>query len=103
MIAIIKTGGKQYLVEPGKKIKIEKIKGEEGKETVFDQVLLVTQDKDVRVGTPLIGGAKVRAKILSHFKGDKIIVFKYKPKKRQRIKKGHRQQYTEIEVTKIEA
>ncbi|MGB3988316.1 MAG: 50S ribosomal protein L21 [Minisyncoccales bacterium] len=103
MIAIIKTGGKQYLVEPGKKIKIEKIKGEEGKETVFDQVLLVTQDKDVRVGTPLIDGAKVRAKILSHFKGDKIIVFKYKPKKRQRIKKGHRQQYTEIEVTKIEA
>ena len=103
MIAIIKTGGKQYLVEPGKKIKIEKIKGEEGKETVFDQVLLVTQDKDVRVGTPLIDGAKVRAKILSHFKGDKIIVFKYKPKKRQRIKKGHRQQYTEVEVTKIEA
>ena len=103
MIAIIKTGGKQYLVEPGKKIKIEKIKGEEGKETVFDQVLLVAQDKDVRVGTPLIDGAKVRAKILSHFKGDKIIVFKYKPKKRQRIKKGHRQQYTEVEVTKIEA
>ncbi len=103
MIAIIKTGGKQYLVEPGKKIKIEKIKGEEGKETVFDQVLLVAQDKDVRVGTPLIDRAKVRAKILSHFKGDKIIVFKYKPKKRQRIKKGHRQQYTEVEVTKIEA
>ncbi len=102
MLAIIKTGGKQYIVEPGKKIKIEKIKTEEEKEVIFDEVLLTVKDKDVRVGTPLVEGAKVKAKVVSHGKGDKVIVFKYKAKKRERTKKGHRQPYTEIEITKVE-
>lgn len=102
MLAIIKTGGKQYIVRPGEKLKIEKIKTDEGKEILFDDVLLVAKDEDVKVGTPLVEGAKVKAKVLSHGKGDKIIIFKYKPKKRQRTKKGHRQPYTEIEITNVE-
>ncbi len=102
MLAIIKTGGKQYIVEPGKKIKIEKIKTEEGKEVIFDEVLLTVKDENVQVGTPLVEGAKVKAKVVSHGKGDKVIVFKYKAKKRERTKKGHRQPYTEIEITKVE-
>lgn len=102
MLAIIKAGGKQYIVEAGKKLKIEKVKTEEGKEMVFDEVLLTVNGEDVKVGTPLVEGAKVKAKVLSHGKDDKVIIFKYKPKKRQRTKKGHRQPYTEIEITKIE-
>ncbi len=102
MLAIIKAGGKQYIVEAGKRLKIEKIKTEEGKEIVFDEVLLTIDGEDVKVGTPLVEGSKVKAKVLSHGKADKVIVFKYKPKKRQRTKKGHRQPYTEIEITKIE-
>lgn len=102
MLAIIKTGGKQYIVSPGEKLKIEKIKKDEGKEILFDEVLLVAKDEDVKVGTPLVEGAKVKAKVLSHGKGDKIIIFKYKPKKRQRTKKGHRQPYTEVEITNVE-
>ncbi len=102
MLAIIKTGGKQYLVAPGKKIRIEKVKVEEGKEIIFDEVLLTVKEEEVKVGTPLIEGAKVKAKVLSHGKGDKVIVFKYKPKKRERTKKGHRQPYSEIEIMKVE-
>ena len=102
MLAIIKTGGKQYIVETGKKLKIEKVKIEEGKEIVFDEVLLTVDGENVKVGTPLVEGAKVKANVLSHGKDDKVIVFKYKPKKRQRTKKGHRQPFTEIEITKIE-
>ena len=102
MLAIIKTGGKQYIVEPGKKFKVEKIKVDEGKEIVFDEVLLTVKGEDVKVGTPLVKGAKVKAKVLSHGKGDKVIILKYKAKKRERTKKGHRQPYTEIEIMKVE-
>ncbi len=101
MFAVIKTGGKQYLVEPGKKIKIEKLEVEEGKEVIFDQVLLLENDKKLEIGTPLIEGAKVIAKILTQGKGDKVIAFKYKAKKRYHVKKGHRQLFTEVEITKI--
>lgn len=102
MLAVIKTGGKQYLVEPGKKLKVEKLKEEEGKEITFDQVLLIGEGDEIKIGTPFIEGAKVKAKILSHGKDDKVIVFKYKPKKRYQIKKGHRQPYTEVEIIKVE-
>jgi len=102
MLAIIKTGGKQYLVKPGDKIKIEKIVGKEGKEITFKDVLLVEKNRKLEIGTPFIKGAKIIAKILSQGKGKKVIVFKYKPKTCYKVKKGHRQLFTEMEITKIE-
>lgn len=102
MLAIIKTGGKQYLVKPGDKIKIEKIDKKEGSEITFKEVLLVEKNKKVEIGTPLVKGAKVIGKILSQGKAKKVIIFKYKPKTRYKVKKGHRQPFTEIEILKIE-
>ena len=102
MLAVIKTGGKQYIVKKGDKIKIEKVKEAQGQEIIFDQVLLVEKAKKIKIGTPFVEGAKVTGKVLEHGKGEKIIVFKYKPKKRYRKKQGHRQPYTLVEITKIE-
>jgi len=102
MLAVIKTGGKQYLVEPGQKIKIEKITGKEGKEVIFKDVLLVEKNRKLEIGTPLVKGVKVIGKILSQGKEKKIIVFKYKSKTRYKVKKGHRQPFTEVEISKIE-
>ncbi len=101
MLAIIKTGGKQYLVQPGDKIKVEKLEKKEGEEFSFSDVLLVEKNKKIEIGNPIVKEAKVEAKVLSHGKRDKIIVFKYKPKKRYSRKIGHRQPYTEIEITGI--
>jgi len=102
MFAVIKTGGKQYLVSPGDKIKIEKLDTEDT-EVIFDQVLLVVDDnKDVKIGAPLVEGAKVKAKIIKQDRAKKIIVFKYKPKKRYQKKMGHRQPFTEVEIEKVE-
>jgi len=101
MKAIIKTGGKQYLVSPGDKIRIEKIDGEEGKEVNFTDVLLIQENKKVEIGTPKVKNAKVIGKILKQGKEDKVIIFKYKPKKRYKKKAGHRQPYTEIEIKNI--
>jgi len=103
MLAVIKTGGKQYLVSPGQKIKVEKINKKEGAEITFDQVLLLEKNKKADIGCPLIKGAKVTAKVLRQGKGKKVIIFKYKPKKRYKVKKGHRQLFTEVEILKIEA
>jgi large subunit ribosomal protein L21 len=100
MLAIIKTGGKQYIVKPGDKLKVEKLDKKEGEEISFSDVLLVEKSKKVEIGTPLVK-AEVTAKVLSHGKADKIIVFKYKPKKRYSRKIGHRQPYTEIEIVGI--
>ena len=100
-IAVIKTGGKQYLVSPGKKIKIEKIEGKEGGEIEFTEVLLFATDKIVEIGKPTIKGAKVIATILGQGKGKKVIIFKYKAKKREATKKGHRQTFTEVEIKEI--
>lgn len=102
MLAVIETGGKQYLAKPGDKIKIEKIKGKEGEKTTFNQVLLLEKNKKLEIGNPYIKGVKVEAKILAQGKGSKITVLKYKPKTRQRSKKGHRQPFTEIEVVGID-
>lgn len=102
MLAVIKTGGKQYLVSPGDKIKIEKIAGKEGKEVAFKEVLLLEKNKKLEIGEPKVKNAKVTGKILRQGKGEKIVVFKYKPKKRQKVKKGHRQLFTEVEIAKIE-
>jgi large subunit ribosomal protein L21 len=102
MLAVIKTGGKQYLVSPGQKIKVEKLEGKEGDEIIFSEVLLAEKSNKIEIGTPLVGGAKVAAKILSHGKGKKVIVFKYKAKTRYHKKAGHRQSFTEVEIIKIE-
>lgn len=101
MLAVIKTGGKQYLVKPGDKIKVEKLDKKEGEQIAFSDVLLLEKDEKIKIGAPIISGAKVEAKILKHGKGDKIIVFKYKAKKRYSRKIGHRQPFTEIEITGI--
>jgi len=100
MIAIIRTGGKQYIVKPGDKLKIEKLEKAIGEEFSFSDVLLAEKDNKVEVGTPL-AKAEVKAKVLSQGKEDKVIIFTYKPKKREAKKTGHRQPYTEIEITGI--
>jgi large subunit ribosomal protein L21 len=102
MLAVIKTGGKQYLVEPGRKIKIEKLDNEEGTEVIFNEVLLMEKGNKVEIGTPLVSGAKVFGKVLSQGKGDKVIIFKYQAKKRYHKKKGHRQAFTEVEIVKMD-
>lgn len=101
MLAIIKTGGKQYKVIPGQKIKIEKLAGQEGDSVDFGEVLLVAKDNKAQIGQPLVEGAKVSGKILKQDRAKKVIVFKYKPKKRYQVKRGHRQPYTLIEIKAI--
>lgn len=100
MYAIVETGGKQYRITKGDIIQVEKLEEEKGKITL-DKVLLVENDKETLVGTPYVEGAAVEAKILEHGKGKKIIIYKYKAKKDYRRKQGHRQPYTEIEITGI--
>lgn len=101
MLAVIKTGGKQYIVSKGDKIKIEKIEAEEGKEVVFDEVLLLDSGKKVEIGTPILKNKKVIGKVIKQGKLPKVEIFKYKPKKRYKVKKGHRQPYTEVEIVSI--
>ena len=102
MFAIIKTGGKQYKVSEGDIIKVEKIEAEAGDKIEFDQVLMVAGD-DVKVGSPVVGGAKVSAEVLDQKKDKKIVIFKFKAKKNYRKKKGHRQPYTLVKIEKIDA
>src|SRR4030042_5721770 len=101
-LAVIKTGGKQYIVTPGEKIKNEKIDKKEGSEVSFNEVLLLEKGKKIEIGAPLVKGVKVTGKILSQGKRKKVIIFKYKSKKRYKKKKGHRQPFTEVEILKIE-
>jgi large subunit ribosomal protein L21 len=107
-LAVIKTGGKQYLIKQGDKIRIEKIEGPAsakataGKKDVnFTDVLLIADDKKVEIGTPVIKNAKVIGKILKQGRKEKVISFKYKPKKRYQKKAGHRQHFTEVEIKDI--
>ena len=103
MYAVIKTGGKQYQVKTGDVVFIEKIEAEDGAKVTFDEVLLVGGAEGVKVGTPKVSGARVEGKVLGQTKGKKVIVFKYKPKKGFRRKNGHRQPYTKVEITSIDA
>jgi len=103
MIAVIETGGKQYLVSPGAKIKIEKVNKKEGSEIAFSKVLLYEKSRKIEIGTPYVKGAKVLGKVVKQDKAEKIIIFKYKAKKRYKKKKGHRQPFTEVEILKIVA
>ena len=102
MYAIIQTGGKQYRVSEGDVLSIEKLTAAEGEEVVFDQVLTVVSDGDIKIGKPVVEGAKVTAKVVEHGKGGKILVFKYKAKSNYRKRQGHRQPYTKVEISKIE-
>ncbi len=103
MYAVIKTGGKQYRVTPGLRLKVEKLETEVGGNVTIDQVLMVADGEDVKIGAPLIQGAKVQAKVLSHGRGDKVMIFKFRRRKHYRKTQGHRQSYTEIQIEKIAA
>ena len=98
---MIKTGGKQYLVSPGQKIQIEKL-GRKENEIIFDHVLLLVKDGKIKIGKPFIEKAKVIGKILGEKKGKKIVILKHRPRSSYKVKKGHRQILTEVEITKIE-
>ena len=101
MYAIIEACGKQYKVVEGDVVFFEKLDTEEGKKVNFDKVILVSDEKEVKVGNPYVKGVKVEGKVVAHGKGKKIIVFKMKPKKNERTKQGHRQPYTKVEITAI--
>ena len=103
MYAVIKSGGKQYKVEMGDKLKVEKIDAEAGKDIDIDDVLMLVDGENVTVGTPLIQGAKVSAKVESHGRGPKIKIIKFRRRKHHRKQMGHRQAYTELSITKIAA
>lgn len=100
MSAVIKTGGKQYRVSEGDQIKVEKLDKEQGETVEFDRVLLLDDDR-TEVGHPFLADVTVKGEVLEQGKGEKIIVFKYKPKERYKKKKGHRQPYTKVEIKKI--
>ncbi len=101
MYAVIATGGKQYRVVQGDVIYVEKLEGEVGAEVKFDVLLMKKDDEAVAIGAPVVEGASVTAKIAGQVKGAKIVVYKYKSKKNERKKQGHRQPYTKLEITAI--
>ncbi len=103
MYAVVETGGKQYRVAVGDRIDVERLEAEPGAEVTLDRVLLVEQDGDVKIGTPIVDGAKVIANVDEQAKGKKIIVFKMRPKKRYRRKTGHRQLVTKLTIKDIVA
>ena len=101
MYAVIKTGGKQYRVQQGDVIFIEKIDSQADEAVTFDEVLLVGDGDQTKIGAPTVAGAKVEGKVLGQVKGKKIVVYKYKAKKNERKKQGHRQPYTKVEITAL--
>ena len=101
MYAVIKTGGKQYRVAAGEKIKVEQITADVGQEIVIDQVLAVGNGADIRVGTPLVSGATVTATVVSHGRGDKVRIFKLRRRKHYQKRQGHRQNFTELQIGSI--
>ena len=101
MYAVIKTGGKQYRVKEGDVLKIEKLELETGSAVDFDQVLLVANGEDVKVGAPLVDGAKVSAELVNHGHGDKVKIIKFRRRKHSMKRQGHRQWFTEVKITGI--
>lgn len=99
--AIVEDGGKQYKTVEGDIIDVDRFPAEDGEQIDLERVLLVAEDGEVTVGTPLVDGAKVQATVVSQVKGPKIVVFKYKPQVRYRVKQGHRQQYTRLKIDSI--
>lgn len=103
MYAVIKTGGKQYKVAAGEKLKVEKLAGDVGSKVVIDKVLMIADGDNTTIGAPLVAGAKVSATVLSHGRGDKVMIFKFRRRKHYRKTQGHRQSFTEIQIDKIAA
>jgi large subunit ribosomal protein L21 len=103
MYAVIKTGGKQYKVAAGEKIKVEQIAAEVGQEIVIDQVLAVGNGAELTVGTPLVAGASVKATVVAHGKHDKVRIFKMRRRKHYKKSQGHRQTYTELQISAVAA
>ena len=101
MYAVIKTGGKQYKVAAGEKIKVEQIAADVGQEIVIDQVLAVGDGSQIKVGTPLVSGASVTATVLAHGRHDKVRIFKLRRRKHYQKRQGHRQNYTELQIGAI--
>ncbi len=101
MKAVIVTGGKQYTVSEGDVLFVEKLNAEAEETVKFDQVLAVMDGENTKIGTPVVDGASVEAKVVKNGRGKKIVVFKYKAKKNEKSKMGHRQPYTKVEITKI--
>ena len=101
MLAIIKTGGKQYKISKGDKVKVEKLDAKEGDEVIFDSVLLVEKNKKTEIGKPLVKGEQVKGKVLKQARAKKVEIVKHKAKKRYNLKKGHKQYYTEVEIMEI--
>jgi large subunit ribosomal protein L21 len=101
MYAVVKTGGKQYRVAPGEKLKVEQIPADVGAEVVLDQVLLVGEGESVRLGKPTVAGAAVKATVVAHGRGDKVRIFKMRRRKNYRKTQGHRQNYTELKIESI--
>ena len=101
MYAVVKTGGKQYRVSGGERLRVEQLPADVGAEIVLDQVLVVGEGEAVKVGAPLVAGASVKAKVLAHGRGDKVRIFKMRRRKHYRKTQGHRQNYTEIEIVAI--
>ena len=103
MYAVIETGGKQYRVTEGDVINVEKLDAEAGKDLTIAEVLVVEKDGEIRVGAPYVDGASVKAEVLEHGKGKKVVIYKYKAKKDSKKKQGHRQPYTQLQIKSIEA
>jgi len=103
MYAVIKTGGKQYRVEEGAIVRVEKLPGDAGTQVELGEVLLVGDGENVKVGQPTVAGAKVTGEIVRQFLGEKLLVFKFRRRKAYRRKNGHRQQYTALKITSIQA
>ena len=101
MYAVIKTGGKQYKVSPGEKLKVEQLPTEVGAAVVLDQVLMVGEGESVRLGQPMVPGATVRATVVGHGRGDKVTIFKMRRRKHYQKHQGHRQNYTELKIDSI--
>ncbi len=101
MYAVIKTGGKQYKVVAGERLKVEKIVGDVGATVVIDKVLMISDDANTTIGAPLIAGATVSATVLSHGRADKVMIFKFRRRKHYRKTQGHRQSFTEIQIGEI--
>lgn len=103
MYAVIRTGGKQYRVGPGDIIEVERLPGQVGDTVILDDVLLVSSGDQVVVGQPTVDGARVEARITGQYRGEKILVFRYRPKKRIRVRRGHRQYLTRLQIQAIQA
>lgn len=103
MFAVVEAGGRQYRVAPGEVVKMEKVAAEKGATVSFDKVVLVSPDQgDVRIGAPYVAGATVSGKLIAQNRDKKVMVFRYKPKKRQRILRGHRQPYSLVHIEGIQ-